>query len=62
MELFNLPDLPSEPLLACGGDDGRVNLFVRQEGKVSTGTSTNVNFPFTFTDLSVCPGDESSGA
>jgi hypothetical protein len=36
VELFSLPDLPSEPLLACGGDDARVNLFVRQEGKVRT--------------------------
>ena len=34
VELFSLPGLPSEPLLACGGDDARVNLFVRQEGKV----------------------------
>lgn len=34
VELFSLPDLPSEPLLACGGDDARVNLFVRQDGKV----------------------------
>lgn len=34
VELFSLPDLPGEPLLACGGDDARINLFVRQEGKV----------------------------
>ena len=34
VELFSLPGLPGEPLLACGGDDARVNLFVRQEGKV----------------------------
>ena len=34
VELFSLPDLPGAPLLACGGDDARVNLFVRQEGKV----------------------------
>ena len=34
IELFSLPDLPGVPLLACGGDDARVNLFVRQEGKV----------------------------
>ena len=35
VELFSLPGLPSEPLLACGGDDARVNLFVRQDGKVN---------------------------
>ena len=34
VELFFLPDLSNEPLLACGGDDARVNLFVRQQGKV----------------------------
>ena len=34
VELFSLPELSSEPILACGGDDGRVNLFVREEGKV----------------------------
>ena len=35
VEFFCLPDLPGEPLLACGGDDTRVNLFVKQDGMVS---------------------------
>ena len=35
VELFCLPDLPGEPLLACGGDDARVNLFVTQDGMVN---------------------------
>ena len=34
VELFHLPDLHSEPLLACGGDDTKIYLFTRQEGKV----------------------------
>lgn len=34
VDLFHLPALSREPLLVCGGDDAKVHLFARQEGKV----------------------------
>ena len=34
VDLFHLPALSCEPLLVCGGDDAKVHLFARQEGKV----------------------------